>query len=101
MSIKIKEVSKENLKEYSEIPMWLNVTSKYELREVEGGLGGIIFEEVNVKEYIKDYSKYENPCEWKSKFNINNWGFFIAYEDGKAVGGLTLAYNSVGVKYVS
>lgn len=57
MSIQIKEVSKENLIEYAEIPMWLKVTSKYELKEIDGGLGGIIFEEVNVKEYIKDYAK--------------------------------------------
>ena len=54
-----------------------------------------------MKEYIKDYSKYEHPCEWENKFNISNWGFFIAYDLGKPVGGLTLAYSSVAVNMLA
>lgn len=41
MSIKIKEVSRKYLIEYAKISMWLNVTSKYELKEIDGGLNGI------------------------------------------------------------
>ena len=53
MNISIKEVTKKHLAEYSQIPMLLQVTSEYRLKKVNGGLGGIVFEEVKVQEYEK------------------------------------------------
>jgi ribosomal protein S18 acetylase RimI-like enzyme len=101
LSIVIKEVAKECLVEYTKIPMWLKVTSKYDLNKVNGGLGGIIFNETKVMPYIKDLSLYDKPLEWEARFDISNWGFFIAYDNDKAIAGATLAYNTEGVNMLS
>lgn len=95
--ISIREVTKQDLGEYAQIPMWLKVTSKYELEKVNGGLGGILLKEVKVDEYIKDLGVYEKPLEWEEQFNISNWGFFIAYDNDKPIGGAALVYNTEGV----
>lgn len=97
MNIAIKEVTKEQLNEYAQIPMLLNVTSKYELNEVENGLGGIIFNEIKVEEHVKDLGLYDKPLEWEKEFDLTNWGFFIAYDNDVPIGGATLVYNTKGV----
>ncbi|MCU6713188.1 GNAT family N-acetyltransferase [Paenibacillus sp. J5C_2022] len=97
MEIKILEVNKEELSEYAKIPMVFNVNSKYKLTKLNGGLGGILLNEVTVKEYFKDMGANERPDEWPLEFDISNWGFFIAYDDRKPVAGLTLVYNTEGV----
>lgn len=101
MNISIIEVTKKHLGEYAQIPMWLKVTSKYQLDKVNAGLGGIIFNEVNVNEYIKDLAVYEKPLEWEEQFDISNWGFFIAYDNDIPIGGATLVYNTKGVNLLN
>ena len=81
--------------------MWLKVNSKFELYKVDGGLGGITFKEVEVTEYIKDLSLYDKPLEWSKRFDISNWGFFIAYYNDLPIGGATLAYDTEGVNMLS
>ena len=97
MSITIKEVTKGQLKEYAQIPMWFKVMSKYELEKINGGLGGILLKEVPVEEYVKDLGEYDKPLEWGQEFDISNWGIFIAYDRDIPIGGATLVYNTEGV----
>jgi ribosomal protein S18 acetylase RimI-like enzyme len=101
LNIEIREVTKEHLNEYVKIPMWFKVTSKFNLNKVNGGLGGITFDEIVVAPYIKDLSLYDKPLEWSKRFDISNWGFFIAYDNDLPIGGATLAYNTEGVKLLS
>lgn len=101
MNIEIKEVTKEHLEEYAKIPMLVKVNSKFELKKVDKGLGGITFNEIVVAEYIKDLSLYDKPLEWNERFDISNWGFLIAYDNDLPIGGATLAYDTEGVNMLS
>jgi GNAT superfamily N-acetyltransferase len=97
MDVIIKEVREDQLIEYNKIPMWFTVKSKYELRKINSGLGGIILEDIEIDNYVKDYSMFDKPLEWGEKFDLSNWGFFIAYDDGEPIAGATLAYDTNGV----
>lgn len=101
MDINIKEVTKRQLVEYAQIPMLLEVASKYELNEINHGLGGIIFNEIKVEGYIKDLSLYEKPLEWEKEFDLSNWGFFMAYDNDVPIGGATLVYNTKEINLLS
>lgn len=101
MTITIKEVTKEELQEYAKIPMWHKVSTILKLEKIKGGLGGIIFEEIEVEPYIKDLGKEEKPLMWEKNFDISNWGFFIAYDDDKPVGGACLVYKTEGVNMLN
>ncbi|QVK17457.1 GNAT family N-acetyltransferase [Mycoplasmatota bacterium] len=91
----VKEVSKDNLIDYSKIPMIIKVSSIYQLKKINKGLGGICLEEKKVKPYLKDLG--ENPLSWEKEFDVKNWAFFIVYDKEIPVGAATLAYNTKGV----
>ena len=54
--ITFKEVDKSFFELYDKVSMNVNVQSEYEVKRINGGLGGLVFEEVPVEPYIKDYS---------------------------------------------
>lgn len=85
-----KEISLEELEEYGDISFYYKTNKKYELRKINNGLGGIVIELIDVKEYFRDFgSRVEG---WKEKFDLSNWKFFVAYnEDGKMIAGCTVA----------
>jgi len=77
--------------EYDTIPMRVFVNSQYVLGRINNGLGGIILKEVPVENYIRDFSKHAKATEFSEKFNIKNWVFFMAFDEEKPVGGVTIA----------
>ena len=87
----IKKVDKSCFELYDKIPMNVDVRSELQIQRINGGLGGITFNEVPVTPYVKDLSKYERATEYEKEFDISTWHFFIAFEDDKPVGALTLA----------
>ncbi len=80
---------------------YLNVSSKLVAKRIDSGLGGLLLSEVEVPEYIKDYSQHANPNEWIEKFDTSNWGFFIAYVGNTPIGAATLAYRTKGINMLS
>ncbi len=102
--IKIKMVDKSYFELYDKIPMNVDVRSEFQLRRIDGGLGGIAFDEVPVTPYVKDLAKFERATEYEKEFDIFIWVFFMAFDDDKPVGALTLAgptpnlYMIVGMK---
>jgi ribosomal protein S18 acetylase RimI-like enzyme len=102
--IKIKMVDKSYFELYDKIPMNVDVRSEFQLRRIDGGLGGIAFDEVPVTPYVKDLAKFERATEYEKEFDISTWLFFMAFDDDKPVGALTLAgptpnlYMIVGMK---
>ncbi len=102
--IKIKKVDKSYFELYDKIPMNVDVRSELQLRRINGGLGGIAFDEVPVTPYVKDLAKFERATEYEKEFDISTWLFFMAFDDDKPVGALTLAgptpnlYMIVGMK---
>ncbi len=99
MRIKIIEVGLERLAEYASIPIKLEVKQRLEVELVEGGLGGILLHEVPAENpFIKDYDLYgEIPTDWPKKFDVSNWGFFLAMESKRLAGGAAVAFNTQGV----
>jgi GNAT superfamily N-acetyltransferase len=65
---------------------------------VDGGLGGILFHEVPVIRYIKDYDAHgELPTDWPKRFDVTNWSFFLAKLGDQPVGAATVAFDTTGV----
>lgn len=89
--IKIKKVDKSFFELYDKVPQNVEVHSELRLRMIDGGLGGIAFDEVPVTPYVKDLAKYERATEFEKEFEIFTWHFFMAFDGEKPVGGVTLA----------
>jgi len=98
--LEIKEIQKGQLIVYAQIPIAFIVTSVLKVELVNNGLGGIILEEEPIEEpYKKNYDlpPHRGPIEWTSKYNIQNWGFFLAVVGSLALGAATVAFNTNGV----
>lgn len=94
--IKIIQIQQGQLNEYSKISSTFKVSSILRINHLENGLGGIkIYEENIANPFIKDYDKYEKPIEWKDKWNLENWGLFVAKNDtNETIGGVVIAYDT-------
>jgi GNAT superfamily N-acetyltransferase len=99
MSIRILEINPVRLAEYDRIPSRFLVRSVLEVELVDGGLGGMTLREVPVERpYVKDYDAYgELPSDWPRKFDVRNWGFFLAVEGREPVGAAAVAFDTTGV----
>jgi GNAT superfamily N-acetyltransferase len=98
MKISIEEISPDRLKEYASVSIAFVVRSVFEIELVNGGLGGMILRETPVPTpYIKNYDTDESPVDWPSKFDVTNWGFFLAKEGAKTVAAAAVAYATTGV----
>jgi GNAT superfamily N-acetyltransferase len=96
MQVKIIEVGRERLGEYAGIPIKLEVKQRLEVELVEGGLGGMRLHQVELeKPYVKDYDSYGDvPTDWPKKFDVSNWGFFLAMVGERLAGGAVVAFNT-------
>lgn len=99
LSVRVEEATPAGLAEYARIPMTVEVRSVLEVREA--GLGGMVLEESPCPTRIKDYDadSQETQRDWPSRFDIRNWGLWIARDSGTgvAVGGAAVAWNTAGV----
>lgn len=96
--IQIVEIPPERLPEYDGVPSNFMVRSILEPELVDGGLGGIRLHEVPVAEpYGKDYDIGGKPSDWAGQFDVRNWGFFLALQDGIPVGAAAVAFDTTGV----
>jgi GNAT superfamily N-acetyltransferase len=97
--IQIIEIKPEQLYEYDTIPSRFLVTSVLTPELMEAGLGGILLREMPVAQpYIKDYDSYgELPSDWPRQFDVTNWGFFLATDGERPVGGAAVAFDTTGV----
>ncbi|MDP4183182.1 MAG: GNAT family N-acetyltransferase [Bacillota bacterium] len=92
--ISFREIDKSYFKAYDEIPMTVYVKSHYLLEKIDKGLGGIIFKEIPVKEYIKDFRIYEKASKYEVRFDISNWAFFMAFDNENPIGAVTIVSNT-------
>ena len=92
-----KEVDKSFLKIYDKVAMNVDVHSEYKVERVNNGLGGFLLEEIQVKPYVKELSKYERATEYEKEFDITNWRFYMAFDDEIPVGAMTVAGETKGL----
>jgi GNAT superfamily N-acetyltransferase len=98
MKITIAEISPDRLADYAKIPSVFIVKTILEVELVEGGLGGMFLHEIPVKPYIKDYdSGDELPTDWPKRYDMTNWGFFLAEMGDTSVGAAAVEFDTTGV----
>lgn len=100
MVVRIQEVGVDALPQYQEIPIAFEVKSVFRVDQIDGGLGGIRLREEKVATpYIKDYDAYEDggPEQWPKRFDLGNWGIFLALDETRRVGGVVVAFDTPGV----
>jgi GNAT superfamily N-acetyltransferase len=98
MQIIIEEIQPDRLAEYARIPISFEVKSILEVKLVNGGLGGMSLHEIPVRPYIKDYDALgELPTGWPKRFDVKNWGFFLAKAGDQPVGAAAVAFLTTGV----
>jgi len=98
LSAQVIEIGPERLTEYDRIPSCFLVRSVLEVELMNSGLGGILLKEIPVERpYIKDYDREEKPTGWPRKFDVRNWGFFMAFEGRQPIGAAAVAYDTTGV----
>lgn len=100
MLVRIQEVGVDALSQYQEIPIAFEVKSVFRVDPIDGGLGGIrLREEKLATPYIKDYDAYQDggPEQWPRRFDLSNWGIFLALEETRRVGGAVVASDTPGV----
>jgi ribosomal protein S18 acetylase RimI-like enzyme len=96
MTTEISPITANKLSEYSKIPMTFEISSKFDVQLIENGLGGIKLSEVEVKPYVKDYDEMDGskPTDWPKRFDISNWGLFLARNGEIPVAGAAVAFNT-------
>jgi GNAT superfamily N-acetyltransferase len=104
MPIAIRDVGPNALSLYAQVSIAFRVESVFRVELVEDGLGGILLREERVTPYIKDYdadvygpSVEDRPADWPHQFDVRNWGFFLALDSERPVGGAAVAFNTSGV----
>lgn len=100
MGVEITEVGVEDLARYSRVSIAFEVTSVLQVRLPDSGLGGMVLSEVDIdRPYTKDYDSYEDggPERWSARFDVSNWGFFLAAEGAQVIGGVVVAFDTPGV----
>ncbi len=99
MSVQIEEINPTQLNEYATIPSRFWVRSVLQPELMQAGLEGIRLHETVIAEpYLKDYDGYgETPIDWPEKYNLQNWGFFLAKHNGIPVGAAAVAYKNTDV----
>lgn len=96
MSIEIREIGIDLLPLYSEIPESSRVNSVFRIELIDRGLGGLRFIEEKVSPYVKWDERYEDdsgPASWSKRFDIGNWGIFMAFKGSQPVGGVAVAID--------
>lgn len=96
--IEFKQVDTSHLEQYNKIPMKVQVKSHYVLEKIDGGMGGILLQEVPENEYVKDLGSSAELSKINDLFDVSNWAFFMAFDGEKAVAGGTVASKTQGLK---
>jgi len=73
----------------------------FRIKVINKGLGGFSLIEEKVAPYMKDYDSKEEgeprPIRWTKRFDVSKWGFFLALDGVRPVGGATVAIDTPGV----
>ena len=101
MDLEIQEIGPDSLDLFTQIPIAFQVSSILQVEMVGGGLGGLVLTERSVeRSYVKDYDAQDEvggPAEWPDHFDVSNWGFFLALNEGLPAGAAAVAFDTPGL----
>ena len=100
MSVTVSEAPIAALPELGGVSIAFEVRQRLEIAEVDDGLGGFRLTEKPVDPpYVKDYDAIEGegPGRWARRFDVSNWGLFLARDAERCIGGAVVALRTPGV----
>jgi GNAT superfamily N-acetyltransferase len=101
MTVLIEAIRPNDLADYAEVPMVCNIDSMLVVEEIDGDIVGLRFCEQPVTiPYTKNYDIYADggPLNWPQRFDISQWGLWIARDGGQTVGGAAVAWKTPGIE---
>jgi GNAT superfamily N-acetyltransferase len=101
MSIEVSEESITTLEEYASISIAFEVSKVFDVKELRDSLSEFLLIERDLDvPYVKDYDTIneDHPLQWAKRFDVSNWGMFVARDKGKRVGGTVVAFDTPGVE---
>ena len=101
--INYKKVDRTYFPQYDTIPMLVHVSSVYCIDKINRGLGGFNLVERLIEEpYIKNFctGEDESVTRWE-RWDISNWGFFMAFDGKRPVGGATVVSRTEEINMLS
>lgn len=57
-----------------------------------------MFEEIPVSSFKKDMAKYTHASNYENDFDISNWFFIMAFDNGNPIGALTIVGKTKNIK---
>ncbi len=98
-AVDISSATVEMLSDYSKVPMYVDVSHELRLERINNGIMGLRLAEQPVSQpYRKSYEDpTDAPMTWKTRWDLSNWGFFVASCNGLVIGGAVVAYRTVGL----
>ena len=99
MAVRITEEPADALEDYARVPIAFDVHTVLEVVEPDGGPPGLALRERSLDApYSKDYDADDGgPGPWPGRFDLARWGFFIARDGARPVGGAAVVFDAPGV----
>lgn len=101
MPVKIIEEPVSVLHDYGKISTAFTVGSRFVVKPIEGGLGGLALKLEPVEPpYVKDYDRDSGfgPERWHERWDIARWGVQSAFDGSKRIGGALIAWNTPQIR---
>lgn len=98
MRVEVKEQQVTAFVDYATVPIAFEVSTILDVAKQDNGPGEFILTERSLEvPYVKDYDAIdgEQPEQWARRFDVSNWGMFVARVEGKRVGGAVIAFNTL------
>lgn len=100
--ITYQQMDKSCLALYDCVPMQVRVERILSLEKIDRGFGGFLFKETPVEPYLKDFcADGDKAVGWAERFDLTNWGFFMAFDDGRPIGGAAAAAKTPGCRMLA
>lgn len=97
MRVEVSEQPLTSLEEYANVSIAFKVSRVLDVAEQDQSRGQFILTERSPDlPYVKDYDAIdgEQPHQWARRFDVSNWGVFMAQIEGRRVGGAVVAFNT-------
>ncbi len=97
MRVEVSEQPLTALADYASLSITFGVSMVLDVAEQGHSLNEFILTERALEvSYVKDYDAIngEQPHLWARRFDVSNWGVFMAQVEGKRVGGAVVAFNT-------
>jgi len=100
----MEQVGVDCLSRIADIPIAFTVNSIFRVEPPADGTWGLVLHEVDLQQpLVMDYDTYEErnaPAHWPEDYDVSNWAFFIAVDDGRDVGSAVVATDTPGLPFL-